>query len=206
MGILVRFPHHARASAGAGSESETNGPVQSSAVTAPSVNALIASIASQSGRTSRLRQRLTETRFRPTAAATTSSDSSRSDMKSDKCMSANVHPAHIWRQAECTPGVIPSVPTQVHPVYMPRNVKLKATGSPPREPTWRRTNMVHWRKHSRLTQEAVAAAVEASYVTVGRWERGEVPPDANALETLARLYGTDIHSMLNRLPPISDQK
>lgn len=66
--------------------------------------------------------------------------------------------------------------------------------------------MVHWRKHSRLTQEAVAMAVGASYVTVGRWERGEVPPDANALETLARLYGTDIHSMLNRLPPISDEK
>jgi transcriptional regulator with XRE-family HTH domain len=90
-------------------------------------------------------------------------------------------------------------------VYMARTQR-KHVPPPSREPTWRRTNMVHWRKHVRLTQEMVAVAVGASYVTVGRWERGEVPPDANALETLARLYGTDIHSMLNRLPAISDKK
>src|SRR6185295_12390489 len=120
MGIVVQFPRHARASAEAESVSAARGPSQSSAPTAPPLNALIASTAAQSGRIKRLRYRLTLTRERPIASATASSESSRAAMKSDRCMGDVVHRAHNFGQADCTPGVVSAVGDDVHHVYMRR--------------------------------------------------------------------------------------
>src|SRR5262245_17393248 len=93
MGSVVQFPRrHARAASV--DSDEDSGPIQSSADTSPEVNDLIASIVPQSGRTKRRRYRFTLTRERPMAAATSSSESSRVDMKSDRCMSPDVHPTH----------------------------------------------------------------------------------------------------------------
>ena len=117
----------------------------------------------------------------------------------------NVHGKYSLGQTECTPDVVQQAKTPVHYVYMSRT-KPKAKKPVEREPTWRRTNMWHWRKHNRLTQEGVAEILGITHVTVGRWENGTSPPDAVMLEALAVLYKTDIHSMLNKLPVAGTKK
>lgn len=199
MGEVVRFPRHGRLSAG----SRARGPAQSSAKTAPPLNALILSMASQSGLTKRLRYRLTLTRLRSIAAATSSSDRSRDFMKSERCMDPVVHRAHNVSQAECTPGVVLHDVQPVHSVYMGK-AKRNQLPNPEPELAWRRTCMQHWRKHARITQEEAAKALDTTHASIGRYESGKQLPDAKTLEALAKLYNTDIHSMLNRLPPVTD--
>lgn len=64
--------------------------------------------------------------------------------------------------------------------------------------------MVHWRKHNDLNQEDVGARLGVTHATISRWENGEIEPGAGTLDRLATLYKTDIHSMLNRLPAVTD--
>lgn len=89
----------------------------------------------------------------------------------------------------------------MHDTYMP-NLKRKTATT--RQLAWRRTNMVHWRKHHKLTLEEVGERLGVTHATVSRWENGEHEPGAATLDKLAALYETDIHLMLNRLPGVPD--
>jgi transcriptional regulator with XRE-family HTH domain len=203
---VLKFRRHARASAGSGSAA--NGPDQSSASTAPDVNVLIASIASQSGRTSRRRYRDTLTRDLLMPSATCSSESPRVAMNSDRCMPADVHPAHIVGQAFCTPDVVPATAPDVHAVYMAR-----ATAKKPAEPEkrWRETCIRHWRGTAGLTLEAVSELLAKppynletgiTHTSLQRVETGLQMPKVELIEALAHLYKTDVNSLLNELPTV----
>ena len=72
---------------------------------------------------------------------------------------------------------------------------------------WRVTCMSLWREHRDYTQVETAEAlgrppynIETTYVSIGRYERGEVAPPANMLEAIAALYRTNVHSLLNERP------
>lgn len=76
-----------------------------------------------------------------------------------------------------------------------------------KELNWRISKMREWRRFRKLKLSGVAETLSdppyslpSDHVKIGRYERGENPPDANYLEALAKLYGTDIDSMLNRTP------
>lgn len=200
---LAGWRSHALAPAALISESETSGPIQSSADTAPSVNALIASIAAQSGRTKRRRQRLTLTLLRPTASATASSDNPRSVMKSDKCIGGLVHPTHNLGQEDCTSGVVYPAGAQVHPVYMPTTKPRPAA----KVRRWRATRLRDWRKAAGLSLEEVCEKlaerpflIEYTHASLGRVERGEQMPLIELIEALALIYRSDVNSILNRMP------
>lgn len=195
MGKVMAFPRHVRVSDSS----------QSSADTAPSVNALILSIAPQSGRTKRLRHRLTETRFRPTAAATSSSDRPRSAMKSDRCMATNVHLAHNSGQAECAPHVVDVVGLAVHHLHMGKVAKKEHPPKGWRPPKWRATCLRHWRGASGLSQEEVGAKVGLSHAQIQRYEAGISRPKEETLAKLKVLYGApSIEAMLDGLPKVTD--
>lgn len=206
MGVVVRLAGrrvHALAPTGSDASSEPSGPIQSSADTAPSVNDLIASIAAQSGRTKRRRQRLTLTLLRPTASATASSDNPRSVMKSDKCMGDLVHPTHNIGQADCTSGVVYPGNPEVHRVYMPK-AKTKPS---PKVRRWRATRLRDWRKAAKLSLEEVCEKlaerpflIEYTHASLGRVERGEQMPLIELIEALAVIYKSDVTSILNRQP------
>lgn len=206
---IVPFPHHARAFSG--SDSKASGPVQSSAVTTPSVSTLIAFTAPQSGRTNRRRQRLTVALSRPTDAATSSSDIPCAVMKSDRCMPGNVRQMHNGGQAECTPDVVYTDLTGVHPMHMATATARQRASKRKEKPLrWRVTCMRHWRLHKdQMTLEEAAEAlgrapynISTTHATLGRYENGKVMPPIGVVEALAALYGTDIDSLLNRLPTI----
>lgn len=63
-----------------------------------------------------------------------------------------------------------------------------------------------WRKRAGFSQERVAEILEMeelidSHASVSRIERGIQRPSIVVIEAMARLYGTDIDSMINRPPP-----
>jgi transcriptional regulator with XRE-family HTH domain len=79
----------------------------------------------------------------------------------------------------------------------------------PRALRWRLTLIRHWREHNRMTLMGVADTLaEAPYRlktthnSLGRLENGLQMPKIELIEALARIYGTDIDSMLNRLPTV----
>lgn len=204
MGEVVELrARHARASAGSGSEAES-GPAQSSADTSPPLKVLIASIAAQSGRTRRRRYRLTLTRDLPIPAATSSSESPRADMKSDRCMLADVHPTHIAGQALCTSGVIYGPEIGVHPVYMaPKSnlaVKERVVSRLKPDPKYGKTFIRDWRTFRALTLEQLAERVDVTHATLSRIERGLQPYNQALLEALADALATDTASLLIRDP------
>ena len=91
----------------------------------------------------------------------------------------------------------------MHPVYMAKKPKK------PQALPWRITLIRYWRKHRGMTQEGAAAAlakepycIETSHPSVGRVEKGKQLPPISYIEALAKLYGTDIDSLLNRLPTV----
>jgi transcriptional regulator with XRE-family HTH domain len=94
----------------------------------------------------------------------------------------------------------------MHHVYMAK--KTKKTKKPS-ELRWRPTLIRHWREHRKMTQERVADILaEApyclpySYNSLGRLENGKQMPKIGLIEALAKIYETDIDSMLNRLPSL----
>lgn len=203
MGEIVRFPRHARASAGSGSAT-TSGPVQSSADTSPPVNDLIASIAFQSGRTKRRRYRLTLTRDLPIATATSSSVSSRDAMKSERCIPPDVHPAHIAGQGVCTSGVVYLEDSPVHPVYMSTKTNAakqeRVVSRLKPDPRHGKTFIREWRAFRGLTLEQLAERIGVTHATLSRIERGRQPYNQPLLEALAEGLMTDTASLLIRDP------
>lgn len=62
--------------------------------------------------------------------------------------------------------------------------------------------MRHWREHAGFTQEQAAEVIGVSHATIQRIENGKQVTPIDNIEALARLYKTDVHSMLNRLPTV----
>lgn len=202
MGVVLDYRRrHARASAGSRSLSGESGPVQSSASTAPPVKALIVSIASQSGRTKRRRYRLTLTRDLPMPAATSSSESLREAMKSERCMAENVHPTHNKGQGPCTPGVVYGLGVPVHHAYM---AQAKVVPRLKPDPRYGETQIRAWRKHRGLTLEQLAERIGMTHATLSRIERGKQPYNQVLLESLAEALQTDVASLLIRDPADPD--
>lgn len=76
-----------------------------------------------------------------------------------------------------------------------------------KELTWRVTPMRKWREKAGLTQMKAAYAladqpykIEISYASLGRYERGRQRPKDEIVDAIAKLYGTDAHSLLHRFP------
>jgi len=79
---------------------------------------------------------------------------------------------------------------------------------------WRVTQMQKWREYRKLTQQQVADILNGppysgppyninrgtTHASIGRYESGKQMPDAAMLEALAKIYNTDVHSLLNRAP------
>lgn len=79
---------------------------------------------------------------------------------------------------------------------------------------WRVTKMRLWRKYRGFSQERVAEILsrppyslppyniqeDITYASIGRYESGNQMPDGAMLEALAKIYETDIDSLLNRIP------
>lgn len=81
----------------------------------------------------------------------------------------------------------------------------------PKPLPWRVTCIRHWREFAGLTLEAAAEKVAGvpyslakgtTHTSLGRVENGKQIPSIKMIEALAHLYGTDIDSLLNRLPTI----
>jgi len=62
-----------------------------------------------------------------------------------------------------------------------------------------------WRDLAGLTQEAAAAVLSVSGVTVHRWETGKAPVTNATLARLAQLYGASDIGMLSLPPPELDK-
>jgi len=74
---------------------------------------------------------------------------------------------------------------------------------------WRRTRMRDHRLFNDLTLEAVVEilanppyGIEYTHNSLGRVEHGMQMPSAGLLEALAKIYKTDVDSLLNRLPTL----
>lgn len=72
--------------------------------------------------------------------------------------------------------------------------------------SWRNNCIGLWRDWAGYTQEQVAEILEEdglikTHTSVSRIEGGKQVPKIDTLEAMARLYGTDVHSMINRQPP-----
>lgn len=61
-------------------------------------------------------------------------------------------------------------------------------------------NIQKLRRENGLTQKAVAEALDVSFQTVSKWERGTCSPDITLLPALADLFGTSIDMLLGHIP------
>lgn len=107
-----------------------------------------------------------------------------------KAVKASVHPV------SCTPQG-----AAVHPMYM-----VKRKEKPLR---WRKNAIRAWRELRKFTLETASEAlshpphdIEITHNSLGRIENGKQMPSIELIEALAKLYDTDIDSLLNR-PPAS---
>lgn len=70
---------------------------------------------------------------------------------------------------------------------------------------WRKTRIKEWRKRAGLSQQEVAdklaeRGVELTRESVQRIENGTQRPLITAIEAMAAIFDTDVHSMLNTSP------
>src|SRR5580765_114460 len=79
----------------------------------------------------------------------------------------------------------------------------------PRELRWRLTLIRHWRKYRQMTLPGVADTLarepyrlKSTHASLGRLENGLQMPKIELIEALAKIYDTDIDSLLNRLPTV----
>lgn len=64
-----------------------------------------------------------------------------------------------------------------------------------------RENLIKLRKEHKYTQMELAEKIGYSDKAISRWETGEVNPDIETLETLAKLYGVDITVFFSEYSP-----
>jgi transcriptional regulator with XRE-family HTH domain len=90
-------------------------------------------------------------------------------------------------------------------MYMARKKLPREPRRPPaKQPEYPVTKMRNWRDYRAMTLEAVGEALEdagvdvgTSHAQIGRIERGEQPYNQPLLEGLAKLYDTDVPSLLD---------
>jgi hypothetical protein len=111
----------------------------------------------------------------------------------------------------CTSSVVYAQNTDVHHVYMGKKSLPRAglgSKAPPQK-RWRENRISEWRRHydPDFTQQDVAdylagltPPIRLDRVSVGRIETGMQMPAIEVIEAMARLYGTDIDSMVNLSP------
>lgn len=184
MSTVVKFPVHARASAG-----ESFGK-KSSAVTAPSVAALIRAASSHEGLLMPRLIRLIDVRSACTSSASCPSSSPRADIQSasrmlEKCITCTcVSSTSCMRcrglEDECAQNA------HMPPVPKPR----------PRFPTFLR----HWRVYRKLTQETACERLDIDRSTLSKIERGLVPYSQGLLERAADAYNCEPADLLMRDP------
>ena len=87
----------------------------------------------------------------------------------------------------------------VHPMYM-----VKGTAKTLR---WRENRIRYWREFRNMTLETASEALgqppyslDCTHNSLGRVENGKQMPSIELIEALAKLYRTDIDSLLNRRP------
>lgn len=61
-----------------------------------------------------------------------------------------------------------------------------------------RENLVRLRKENKLTQIELSGKIGYSDKAISRWETGEVTPDIETLDTLAKLYGVPVTYFFER--------
>lgn len=103
----------------------------------------------------------------------------------------------------CTSGVIYGEKGNVHHAYMAKKHKPAAPKAESKR--WRKTLIATWRDAVGMTQQAAADAlaergITRDRVSVGRIEGGKQMPSIEVLEALAKIYKTDVDSMLNYTP------
>lgn len=69
-----------------------------------------------------------------------------------------------------------------------------------------RENLINFRKANKLTQIELADKIGYSDKAVSRWEHGDVIPDIETLDNLARVYGVDITAFFKENPNIEQEK
>ena len=69
-----------------------------------------------------------------------------------------------------------------------------------------RENLIKLRKFNKFTQATLAERIGYSDKAISRWETGEVNPDIETLETLAKLYGIEIVDFFKDFCPEEKKK
>lgn len=200
MGIVVRLPiRHGRTSA----TSSARKGKQSSAVTSPSVSALMAAANGADSQVLRFRMRLmvdrsTDTPRARMRAAMVSSSSLFSDMNSASCMSGNVYQVHKKVKPNCVPADMENMEPYVHHAH---TMALKYKERPKARPKWRPCNLRAWRLHVGKTLDEVAEKMGIDHSQLSRIERGDQPWNQNVVEIAALEYGCSVVDILANLPP-----
>lgn len=195
MGSVVRFPRrrHARASR------------KSSAEILPLLSFFRQAASSQDGMDLPRRMRLMVLRSQEisnvlrTSAATCSSSKSRSNMKADSCMSANVHQVHIAVKPDCAQAGMEACPATVHHLHMSARAKQKIKKTAAKagyHPTFMRA----WREDRKRTLEDLAEKCGKKHGQISRIERGLQPYSQQVLETYARELDCSVVDLLTREP------
>lgn len=102
------------------------------------------------------------------------------------------------------PGACTHALQTVHPVYM-----IKKRGTKPAL-RWRPNCIRFWREYRGFTLEEAAEALSRpphdlnyTHTSLGRAENAKQMPKIEMIEALAKLYGTDVDSLINRRPEAS---
>jgi DNA-binding Xre family transcriptional regulator len=197
-GQILPFPKrpHARTSVSRKSSAETRPPLID----------LKQAIKSQDGRHLPRRMRLMVLRsqeilqdFR-TSEAICSSSSPRLVMKSDSCMGANVHEAHIAVKPACAWSGMDGAAEPVHDMHMPTSAKQKVRARPPVQVRYDATFMRAWREFRNKTLEEMAEKCGKTYSQLSKIETGKQPYSQQILEAYARHLGCSVIDLLARRP------
>ena len=207
MGSVVRFPRHARASSTGSGKSW-----KSSAETSPPENSFNLPIVGQSGRQTRRLIREIVARVTPVADATSSSESPRADINSERCAMPDLYVKRTSPvKANCTSHVLYGDKLPVHNTYMAERA-VKKVVSRLKGPKFRPTFIKQWREHRGLTQQQLAERVTEylqehgfrkkpySHASIGRIENGKMAYTQPVLEALAHGLQIDAASLLMRNP------
>lgn len=68
------------------------------------------------------------------------------------------------------------------------------------------TNLIYLRRKNDLTQQELATKINYSDNAISRWERGEVLPTIETLESVAEFYGVTVTDLLDERFSLQDQK
>ena len=206
MGIVYYLPRrrHARAS----KPSRAEAGKQSSAVTRPSVSALIAAAKGADSQVLPFRMRLMVDRSHETPRARmrdaiASSSNFFADIQSASCMSANVYQMHNNVKSDCVPMCMENPVIGVHHAHamVPRRKQ-----KPQPKPQWRPSNLRLWREDAGKTLEEVAEKMGLSHGQLSRVERGLSPWNQKILETAALEYRCSVVDLLENAPRSTARK